>query len=97
MLIDPAAGPPDSSPSLVGELTGALYWYWSNSEGSGRTDYIGKIIFGDDHCYVSLLTKQQSNITVGLVLAAVTPMPIALSTCKRQLMRCTSQIPHTQT
>eukprot|EP00775_Hariotina_reticulata_P007195 gene7195-7409_t len=53
MLIDPAAGPPDSSPALIGEITGALYWYWSNSEGSGRTDYIGKIRFGDHHCYFS--------------------------------------------
>lgn len=37
----------------VGECTGTLYWLWSNSEGSGRTEYVGKIAFGDYNCYVS--------------------------------------------
>eukprot|EP00878_Enallax_costatus_P025844 GHUV01027681.1.p1 GENE.GHUV01027681.1~~GHUV01027681.1.p1 ORF type:complete len:158 (+),score=17.28 GHUV01027681.1:481-954(+) len=53
MLIDPSAGPPTTSPALVGEYTGTLYWYWSNRESSGRVDYIGKVMFGDYHCYFS--------------------------------------------
>jgi hypothetical protein len=52
-MIDPSAGPPSTSITLVGEFTGSLYWYWASREGSGRTDYLGKIEFGDYHCYVS--------------------------------------------
>jgi hypothetical protein len=55
LMVDPSAGPPNTSPTLVGEYTGTLHWYWSNREGSRRTDYIGKTNFGDYHCYVSVL------------------------------------------
>lgn len=60
MLVDPSAGPPDTSPTVVGEYTGTLYWYWSDREGSGRTDYIGQVAFGDYNCYVSASTTTTS-------------------------------------
>lgn len=68
MLVDPSAGPPNTTPNLAGEYTGTLYWYWSDRESSGRVDYIGKIMFGDYHCYVSEpeLSHSQDCTTAGL-------------------------------
>eukprot|EP00879_Flechtneria_rotunda_P028306 GHRR01030405.1.p1 GENE.GHRR01030405.1~~GHRR01030405.1.p1 ORF type:complete len:374 (+),score=82.52 GHRR01030405.1:524-1645(+) len=53
MLVEPSAGPPDTSPILAGEGTGTLFWYWSANEASGRVNYINKVSFGYYNCYFS--------------------------------------------
>lgn len=77
MMIDPSAGPPNTSPTLAGEYTGTLYWFWSNREGSGRVDYVGKIMFGDYHCYVSQQTLQAAAAAISHSAAHVLQQQLA--------------------
>lgn len=53
VLIDPQSGSPGISPKLLGDISGVVHWDFSQLEGSGRTEFIGKIPFGDYRCKIS--------------------------------------------